>query len=292
MISDTIFVCDKIEIQSRLDEILLVVVIYRRNLASTDSVVSLSRALEKCGCTMELMVYDNSPSPQESALTIQGISRIIYHHNPSNPGVSKAYNEGARIAGEYRKKWLLLLDQDTLFQSNAFYHYLDALAANPFIHMFAPRLLSDGHYYSPCRYYYGFGYYLKNISAGLMSLKWRTVINSGMLVSLQSFNNIGGFDEKIPLDFADHDFCLRFSTRYKEAFILDMDCDHGFSNNDESISLESALVRFSFFCRGARFSVKSFSQLFTHSLVLILHCGALSLRYHTCKFLHLLIKYF
>ena len=41
--------------------------------------------------------------------------RIHYISDPTNPGVSKAYNVGFELARQLNKKWLLLLDQDTVF---------------------------------------------------------------------------------------------------------------------------------------------------------------------------------
>jgi glycosyltransferase involved in cell wall biosynthesis len=276
------------DMQRCLEEILAVIVVYRCDLADADSIVSLSRSLKKSDCKLDLMVYDNSPLPQDVSLSIADISRITYHHDPSNPGVAKAYNAGARIAHEAGKKWLLLLDQDTEFPVDAIEKYAAAVATNAEIIMFAPRLASKGRLCSPCGYRGGMGYHISHRESGLMSLKGRAVLNSGMLVSLEAFDAISGFDERIPLDFADHDFCRRFAERYGKAFILDIDCEHGFSDMEDS-SMESALARFDFFCRGALCSVRSLSDRLTHTVVVLIRCVVLSLRYRSWRFLPVMI---
>jgi GT2 family glycosyltransferase len=124
-----------------------------------------------------------------------------------------------------------------------------------------------------------------------MALDGKSIFNSGMLVSLDAFNAVGGYDEKIPLDFADHDFCRRFARIYCEIYILDLSCEHGFSNLENS-SIENALMRFSFYCRGARNSCKSPMDKFSHLLVVLVRCIVLSLRYRSFRFLPIIMRNF
>ncbi len=110
-----------------------------------------------------------------------------------------------------------------------------------------------------------------------------------MLINVDAMKKIGGFDERIPLDFADHDFCRRFASRFGEAYILDMDCGHGFSDREET-PLASALARFTFFCQGARNSIRSPLDRLTHPLAMLVRCLVLSLRYRTFRFWPLLLR--
>jgi glycosyltransferase involved in cell wall biosynthesis len=240
-------------------------------------------------CRLELLVYDNSPTAQ--SIEEFKFLRIIYQHDPSNPGVAAAYNNGARIARESGKKWLLLLDQDTLFPVDTIEMYCASLANSKGFHMFAPRLVAKGLLFSPFGYWGGIGYHLRNVIPGLMSLKRRGVLNSGMLVSCEAFDGVGGFDERIPLDFADHDFSRRFAEQFGEAFIVNLDCEHGFSDREEA-TLESALARYAFFCYGARQSIKSFSDSITYAIAVIKRCLVLSVRYRTMRFVPVMIQKF
>lgn len=194
--------------QSCLNEMLAVLVVYRRDLAISDTFVSLSCSLEKLGCHLELIVYDNSPSPQDVPHAKEDPCRITYRHDPSNPGVSKAYNTALRMARERVKRWLLLLDQDTSFPPDALTIYCQALRAGQ-TELYAPVLKSGTRLISPCFYWKGIGFPLRKAPKGLLPLKNRSVLNSGMLVSVDAMERIGGFNERIPLDFADHDFYSR-----------------------------------------------------------------------------------
>jgi len=266
-----------------LAEILAVMVLYRRSPADATTLQTLESALVTSGAFLDLFIHDNSPGAQPVDAVAAPFC-IEYFHDPSNPGVARAYNRGAQHAREQGKKWLLLLDQDTSFPADALQRYADAVAAKPGISLFAPRLFADGVLCSPCAYFAGIGRHLRSVDAGPMRLKGRGILNSGMLVSLEAFEAIGGFDERIPLDFADHDFCRRFASRFGEAYILDMTCTHGFSDREDA-PLASALARFAFFCQGARNSIRSPLDLLTHPLAALVRCLVLSFRYRTVRFL-------
>jgi glycosyltransferase involved in cell wall biosynthesis len=282
-------ISDDDRIAAFLDQTLAVLVLYRRALAESPTVVSLNCCLTACP-PIDLFVYDNSPEPQ--AVELAGTRmRVEYHHNPSNPGVSTAYNEGARIARRAGKKWLLLLDQDTIFPENAMTAYAGIATVHPEVKLFAPLLFSDGLLLSPCGFRLGAGYHLKEVPSGRMQLDGRGILNSGMLVDLDAFEAVGGFDERIPLDFADHDFCRRFAIRFGESLIIDLACKHGFSNREES-TIESALVRYALFCRGARQSIRSFPDMVARPVVAICRCLVLTGRYRTCRFIPVLLREF
>lgn len=266
-----------------LAEILVVAVLYRRFPADAPALQTLGSLLTTSGTSLDLYIHDNSPEAH-AVDSIPASFRVEYLHDPTNPGVARAYNRGAQHACERGKKWLLLLDQDTSFAADALQRYADAVAANPGISLFAPRLVADGVLCSPCVYTAGIGRHLRLVDAGPMRLKGRSILNSGMLIRLDAFEAIGGFDERIPLDFADHDFCRRFAQRFGEAYILDMACTHGFSDREDT-PLASALGRFAFFCQGARNSIRTPLDRLSYPAAVLVRCLVLSFRYRTVRFL-------
>lgn len=277
-------------LQAFLSRTLAVLVLYRRSPGDSSTLQSLGRSLSSSNASLDLFIYDNSPDP--CLIEDLGLSfRLDYHHDPSNPGVSRAYNEGARIAREKGKRWLLLLDQDTLFPKHAVADYAAAVAGNPASLFFAPLLFSGGRLLSPCGFRFGTGFYLSETPAGKMELNGRSILNSGMLVDLSAFEEVGGFDERIPLDFADHDFCRRVSDHFGAAFIIDLPCEHGFSDS-EGATLEGALARYAFFCRGARQCMRSFPDRITNLPAVILRCLVLSIRYRTMRFIPVMLRVF
>ena len=102
------------------DETLVVIVLYKDLLAQSESFKSLSEAIPK-SIRISLFVFDNSPT--RGALPHSDAWDITYQHEPSNIGVSLAYNEAFKLASQLQKKWLLLADQDTKFPATLFSDY-------------------------------------------------------------------------------------------------------------------------------------------------------------------------
>jgi len=276
--------------QVLFDEVFAVLVLYRLELANSSSFVSLRDSLTRAGCSIDFLVYDNSPSPQDVSLAKEDPYRITYDHDPSNPGVSKAYNTALRMAREQRKRWLLLLDQDTTFPPDALTIYCQALRTGQ-AELYAPVLKTGPRLISPCFYWKGIGFPLRKAPKGLMPLKNRSVLNSGMLVNVVAMERIGGFNERIPLDFADHDFCSRFSRESGSICILDMDCQHGYADREAS-DIRKDLHRFSLYCTGALRRISSPLDAIAYAVAVFVRCGVLTLRHRSMRFLGILVRDF
>lgn len=212
-----------------MKEVLAVLVLYKCKLEDSQAFNSLCVSLECAGKILDILVYDNSPVAQyaEKKFCRKNIS-IDYISDPSNPGVSKAYNTAASLAKEKGKKWLLLLDQDTCFPLNAMEQY------KVFIHqqeqiIGAPVLWTGTSCVSPCKFRWGRGKALKNYRIGKNSLKHRSLLNSGLIIPLDLFYKTEGYNEKIALDFSDHYF-IKAVEKYAPYFcLLDILCVHDLS---------------------------------------------------------------
>lgn len=235
-----------------LDEVLAVLVLYECPLADSATFQSLDGALARSGGRLELVVYDNSPTPAELPPDVESARWLLRHlHDPSNPGVSRAYREGARIATERGKRWLLFLDQDTRFGEDVLEAYVTAIHAHPAVRLFAPRLRARRANISPCRYQALRGAPLEGIEPGVHRLDSLSVLNSGMCVATEAYSRAGGHDPAIPLDFSDHEFVGRFRRLYPEFALVDTGGEHGLSAAEEQ-SVENRLRRFDQYCAGAR----------------------------------------
>ncbi len=71
-----------------------------------------------------------------------------------------------------------------------------------------------------------------------------------MLVKLEAFHEVGGYNEKVKLDFSDFQFIERFRKVYKTFYVIDIICEQDFS--DDEISLPTQAKRFRYYCEGAR----------------------------------------
>jgi glycosyltransferase involved in cell wall biosynthesis len=239
-----------------------------------------------------MVIYDNSPAPmwRGDGERRDGF-RIRYISDTSNPGVSKAYNTGFEIARQLRKKLLLLLDQDTVFPENTFSNYAAAIEAHADCPLFAPILMSHGKIYSPCGQILNANFHLRRVRPGRGSVRGKSLLNSGLCIRLDAFDKVGGFDEKIPLDFADHDFMKRYRTHFDSFVLIDVVCEHGFSDK-EPVGLNGSLTRFGYYCKGARNSIKGGQDAFSLAPAAFLRAARLSARFRTLRFLRLFFRAF
>ena len=207
--------------QSFLDSLLIVLVLYKSDLETSESFQSIETSLKTTNNSVDVFIYDNSPQRLDFSLN-QYNSKIHYVWDSSNPGVSKAYNEGFAVAENDGKKWLLILDQDTEFDSDFLIKYHVACTSNPTISLFAPILkLNSGEIYSPCTYKFPRTAILKKIDIGITELKSLSLLNSGMLIGANAFKEVGGYDERLKMDFTDFEFIDRYRKISNHFFVLE-----------------------------------------------------------------------
>jgi rhamnosyltransferase len=283
---------DLIDYQSTANIIIAVLVLYKTRLEDSEAFVSLSNSLKKGNFTMDIVVYDNSPTPMVTDTdSVSDSWRIHYVHDRTNPGVSKAYNEGLRIAKKLNKQWLLLLDQDTCFSENAFVEYSKAIQENQDIYLFAPIVISENRIISPNRYFLNRGYRLRKVKPGVYNFHTKSLINSGMCINTRAFEKAGGYNEKIRLDFADHSFIARYKANYSKFVVINLWCSQGFSGK-QCLTLDSALVRFALYCEGARNKAVNKLDYCVLMVVIILRSTHLSLKYTNARFFRVAIEVF
>ncbi|BES62408.1 glycosyltransferase [Dysgonomonas capnocytophagoides] len=237
----------------------------------------------------EIFIYDNSPVKQE----VPSLSKKYqYIHYPDNPGLSKVYNEAANYAATKGIDWLLLLDQDTSFPKGAWSSYLQAVEKFPYIKMFTPRhIIKSGRFISPVPYIYRFACSKTFVPIGIASFEKFIPINSGMLVNVQAFIEVGGYNEAVTLDFSDTQFVERFTSKYKEFYILDCICSQDFSA--ETTNFTSLLNRFEIFCKCARNCQKNrLVDKIQYFLVVLKRTISLSVKCKKVVFLRYFFKYY
>lgn len=230
-------------------DILGIAVIYNINMLDSACLQSLDAACEVSGKSLDIFLYDNSPEAQ----TVKKFNHlnITYFHDFSNPGVSKAYNTGALEAKQRGKEWILLLDQDTRFSPDILVKFGEAVNKYPEINIFGPVVKSmDGkNYYSPFKILLKTGIPLKELVPGNYSLSKYAAINSGLLIRLKIFEQAGGYNEKVKLDFSDIQFFERARKVTGSIQIADTVAFQDFSNTETDV--EKLDRRFYQFCKSA-----------------------------------------
>src|SRR5690606_3747179 len=202
---------------------------------------------------LSFYIYDNSAKPQ--VISLESENDIYYEHDCNNSGISRAYNQGAKYAKENNKKWILVLDQDTVLPIDWYIAYYQAVRDNYQLKLFAPILLIRNNViFSPCKYKMKRGFHLDEITSGRHSLYKVSPVNSGMLISVKEFFAVGGYNEKVKLDFSDFQFIERFRKKNEFFYVVNLICNQDFSNDNPSV--ESQVFRFIYYVEGAYYFEK------------------------------------
>lgn len=262
--------------------LLCITVIYKRELSKTEAYRTiLSKAAEREDTG--IFIYDNSP---EAPLTMEHYRKQgwEYRWDPSNGGVSKAYNEGAAYAKANGFDRLLLLDQDTDWEVGNYVETLfKAVSENADCDIFVPRITYGKGIFSPLRCK-GFRPSGETFPFGENILKNVAIVNSGLSLTTSLFHRAGGYNEKVALDFADFQFIRRLERHTDRFFLIDYSCRQDFSDNTEN--REALWSRFLIYSRCIRnYECRDLSEktrLFTAGLS---HSMKLSLRTRSFKFL-------
>ena len=279
-----------------LRDTLIVVVLYKTELYNSITYQSLEKSLQKSQLRQkaDLLVYDNSPVGNDLIWESKEEKHfnISYIHDPSNPGVSKAYNKAADLANAKKKTLLLVLDQDTNLPNDVLFRYAHDVKSFPNFPLYAPQIYSEGLLYSPCRYIFQKGSNLLGIEAGVHLTKNRSVINSGLLVDLAAFHQVSGYDEEVQLYFSDHVFFDRIKRHFPKFVIVNCQLEHELSSVDYR-DLPTALTRFAYYCRGARQASRNNVLLYAnHGIMVGLRSLVMSYRCRSLDFVNVFIRNF
>lgn len=230
-----------------------VIVTYNLDFRLSESFNSLLQsylALKNEKPILQILIYDNSLLKHNCGNQSEFPFIIKYLHNKQNPGLGVAYNYAGKQAIKLGFEWLLLLDQDTIFEKNFLSEFFIARHLHNEIKLFAPILkLDDNIIFSPCRYILRRGFPLKSVTSGLKNFIGLSIVNSGMIVSLNSFVDCGGYNESIPLDFSDFQFIERFKLLESKFYLLKSVGVQQFSNHEKDVT--KLALRYKYFCVGA-----------------------------------------
>ncbi len=264
-----------------LDQVLTVLVLYKMKLEESPAFQSLGRALERKDESGQLFVYDNSPMTQ--SFSSNGPWQVHYHHDPTNPGVSRGYNQACIFANKCGKKWLLFADQDTDFPERIFEMYSQAKDRFVDCQVFVPLLIDREGLLSPFKRSTTSGKRMHSILPGLHSLNDIQAVNSGLMVSTVLFETAGGYDERLKLDFSDFNFFKKLRSQTSKMVVIDAECRHDFSSSTEG-NVNSAMTRFKFYLEGSRVMAERDGG-FVFTFRAFLRAVKLSFRYRSVRFI-------
>lgn len=167
---------------------------------------SIAEHLGKIGCqTNQVIVVDNGSHGDALDRLHEACSnkRIILIENGTNLGIGAALNIGIEYARTRGCRWIALFDQDTTIPDNYLNKMLQCVSLAG-----TDRIAIVG----PC---------YRNPVTGIVShssLAERDggpleVMTSGSLISVEAFEQCGGFNEDFFIDQVDHEYCFRVRER-------------------------------------------------------------------------------
>ncbi len=270
-------------------KILCIIVIYNQPLFDTVSYKTCG--IDKADGKVGLFVYDNSPVPQHDTRDLDIIGcGIHYVSDISNPGVSAAYNRGVEYAVENGYDWVLLMDQDTDFCGDYVSRCQAEIAARPDCPLFAPVVVDNGNnILSPVKLRWRFPLRGRQMPAGENVLDDVAIINSGICVKVEAFQKVGGYNEKVFLDYSDHQFIERLSKKYEDFYLIDYVIRQDFSNFETDKNKLAS--RFTLFCRSlSGYEKQSLSDYLSINLIVIKRSLSLCMRTRSLRFLKILFR--
>ena len=269
-----------------MNKLLISIVIYNKK------IIELPIFKKKFEKKMDLFIYDNSKLPQEVPV-FENVN-IYYEHDENNSGVSRAYNQAYKKAKELNKKLLLVLDQDSSFEMSFIEKYMKMYEIYKNDYIYAPIVCDEKKtkIYSPAflNNFVGRVQSFDDFSyAETYSLIGKSVINSGLMIPLNIFEKIGGYNEKLKLDFSDIYFIEKYKELNKKIILVNIQLNHSISG-DEGKDFEREYNRFKYYCSASKeignsLNTTVFWSPFRRLIRLIL-------KYKNIKFLEIFYNYY
>lgn len=223
-----------------------ILVLYERGLGESETYRSLTRSVLAGACaeSVDVLVYDNTanprPKPESTDLP------YTYIHNPQNGGIAAAYNAALYMTSLNKAEWLLLLDQDTRLPKEFMARLLavlECVSGDSQVVSVVPQVRQGECPVSPSLV--KMGWRLKPIEVHVTGIvdKRVTAINSGASIRCSFLRELGGFDQRFPIDYLDHWLFQKINVCSRRIYIFDQIIDHNLSINDFAIKITLARYR-------------------------------------------------
>lgn len=220
---------------STRSSILAVIVLYKSSIDRSSTCRSIRDQEGYDRGAFTVLVYDNSPVANSAGLP----SGWMYVSDPTNKGLSEAYNHAIFRCKDLGARWLLLLDQDSSLPRN-FFTNLQLDTARCYeqseIAAIVPLVFSRQRHISPVLPKFGFDL-LYGVARSTTS-EWLAAINSATCVRVSFVESIGGFTDEFWLDYLDHWLFRRIYDTAHSVFVSEMRVEHSLSVAEFNNGLE------------------------------------------------------
>ncbi|NPD90770.1 glycosyltransferase [Xylanibacter muris] len=209
----------------------ILIVIYNKNPEESSTIVSLANTDDRFKTNMRCLVCDNSKNELDDTqkrkldYMLKGLEYQYAYNDGRNKPLSEIYNE--TIKKLRSEEYLIILDDDSVFDSELFGKCSLAISENKDIDLFLPVIYNNDTVVSPAVLRRFKGHYIKNIKTGRIKCKDITAINSGMIIKAEYLKErFEGYDERIKFYFTDNDFMSKYDSTHNELFVLDYRMNH------------------------------------------------------------------
>jgi rhamnosyltransferase len=147
------------------------------------------------GQVSEIFVFDNSDLPNSQIIDkIKSIPKIVYYTEKKNCGIGYALNYAARWAVDNGYEYILTMDQDSVASNDMVYKLYKEFQKFDSVAISSPWIIQKNNFIK---------------SKITKSYAVNRCITSGSLIRLQNYFKVGGYDEKLFIDYIDFDFCFK-----------------------------------------------------------------------------------
>ncbi|MBN9313897.1 MAG: hypothetical protein BGO40_06775 [Chryseobacterium sp. 39-10] len=262
------------------------IVVYREKFWESVSFKTLLQSFQSDAHRVQnlsIFIFDNTDidgwNVQHEMPIFHGVD-LYYFHDQSNPGLAKAYNKIAEYAYQNHIAWMILLDQDTTLPKQIYNLYSEA-AENTSIKIKVPQVFSADQLISPSAYKAYRSFQLQKVDP-IMKLHNLSCINSGMMIDVTFFRQIGGYNSFFKLDFCDHDFIEKVKKYTPSIGILPARLQQNFSS--EVHTKEQALTRYKMYVRDLKIYYQNRNPFLVFFMVDAPHLLKLILTYKSLTF--------
>lgn len=218
------------------NSILFAIVTYKEKYFDCLSFKSLVRSFEVFGeGKLNVFIFDNTDFDNwEIEINEIADVNINYFHQNDNRGISFAYNRMSDFAVENQFEWIVFLDQDTTLPIETYRVYSEKALRTTSQLTAVPIVRSNKKIISPSKYIFYRSFLFKKIDQKVLDYKYISCINSGLMVDVKFFKSVGGYNEKLKLDFCDHDFIEKVKKTECFLEILQIEFVQDFSSDNNT----------------------------------------------------------
>ncbi len=243
---------------------------------------------------LKFVFVDNSTDVQIKKMNLAVVQEykfdFIYVDMKGNKGLSKAYNKAIEIINPAEDDYLIILDQDTVFDTNIFNKYIAFIENNPNLDIICPVVKDSVGIMSPSLSRGVYNYHIQSIRDVKDELiNEYSFINSGMCIKGSVFSKIK-YDETLFLDFVDHDFVSQIkNNKLKIGICYDVVLEQNFSGVTKN-TFKQDINRFKIFIKDAKVYYSKYFSTKNIKIVLFKRTLKLTLIHRKFDFIKTLIK--